>query len=129
MDAREAERPQEKPASNGAQEELDRRWPELAASLREGLGVRERGFFAPGGPVRPRLKGDTLILTAPSQFVLDIIKGPNVQKIAAEKASAFFGHPMQVQFALAGQLDASGKDPMDALLALGEEHSDIMTIK
>jgi len=26
-------------------------------------------------------------------------------------------------------LDASGKDPMDALLALGEEHSDIMTIK
>ena len=129
MDAREAERPQEKPASNGAQEELDRHWPELTASLREGLGVRERGFFAPGGPVRPRLKGDTLILTAPSQFVLDIIKGPNVQKIAAEKASAFFGHPMQVQFALAGQLDASGKDPMDALLALGEEHSDIMTIK
>ena len=129
MDAREAERPQEKPASNGAQEELDRRWPELAASLREGLGVRERGFFAPGGPVRPRLKGDTLILTAPSQFVLDIIKSPNVQKIAAEKVSAFFGRPMQVQFALAGQLDASGRDPMDALLALGKEHSDIMTIK
>ena len=129
MDAREAEKPQEKKATDGAQEELDRRWPELVASLREGLGVRERGFFAPGGPVRPRLKGDALILTAPSQFVLDIIKGPNVQKIAAEKASAFFGHPMQVQFALAGQLDASGKDPMDALLALGEEHSDIMTIK
>ena len=128
MDAREIERAPEK-ASDGAQEELDRRWPELAASLREGLGVRERGFFAPGGPVRPRLKGDTLILTAPSQFVLDIIKSPNVQKIAAEKASAFFGHPMQVQFALAGQLDASGKDPMDALLALGKEHSDIMTIK
>ena len=129
MDAREAEKPQEKKATDGAQEELDRRWPELVASLREGLGVRERGFFAPGGPVRPRLKGDTLILTAPSQFVLDIIKGPNVQKIAAEKASAFFGRPMQVQFALAGQLDASGRDPMDALLALGEEHSDIMTIK
>ncbi len=129
MDAREAEKPQEKKATDGVQEELDRRWPELVASLREGLGVRERGFFAPGGPVRPRLKGDTLILTAPSQFVLDIIKGPNVQKIAAEKASAFFGRPMQVQFALAGQLDASGRDPMDALLALGEEHSDIMTIK
>ena len=129
MDAREAEKPQEKKATDGAQEELDRRWPELAASLREGLGVRERGFFAPGGPVRPRLKGDALILTAPSQFVLDIIKSPNVQKIAAEKASAFFGRPMQVQFALAGQLDASGRDPMDALLALGEEHSDIMTIK
>ena len=121
--------PADSAPQTGAQAELDRRWPELAASLREGLGVRERGFFAPGGPVRPRVKGDTLILTAPSQFVLDIIKGPNVQKIAAEKASAFFGRPMQVQFALAGQLDASGKDPMDALLALGKEHSDIMTIK
>ena len=121
--------PADSAPQTGAQAELDRRWPELAASLREGLGVRERGFFAPGGPVRPRVKGDTLILTAPSQFVLDIIKSPNVQKIAAEKASAFFGRPMQVQFALAGQLDASGKDPMDALLALGKEHSDIMTIK
>ena len=79
--------------------------------------------------IKDAVKGDTLILTAPSQFVLDIIKSPNVQKIAAEKVSAFFGRSMQVQFALAGQLDASGKDPMDALLALGEEHSDIMTIK
>ena len=31
--------------------------------------------------------------------------------------------------ALAGQTDASGKDPMEALLALGKEHSDILTIK
>ena len=117
------------PKSGGVQEELDRRWPELAASLREGLGVRERGFFAPGGPVRPRWKGDTLMLTAPTQFVLDIIKNPRVQALTAEKASAFFGKPVQVQFALAGQVDASGKDPMDALLAAGQQHSDIMTIK
>ena len=113
----------------GAQAELDRRWPELAASLREDLGVRERGFFAPGGPVRAVLKGDTLILTAQTQFVLDIIKNPRVQQLAAQKASAFFGRPMQAQFALAGQTDASGKDPMDALIARGKEHSDIMTIR
>ena len=113
----------------GAQEELDRRWPELAASLREGLGVRERGFFAPGGPVRPLVKGDTLVLTAPSQFVLDIIKNPNVQKLAQEKASAFFGRTMQVSFALAGRTDASGKDPMQTLVSFGQAHSDILTIK
>ena len=113
----------------GAQAELDRRWPELAASMREDLGVRERGFFAPGGPVRAVLKGDTLILTAQTQFVLDIIKNPRVQQLAAQKASAFFGRPMQAQFALAGQTDASGKDPMDALIARGKEHSDIMTIR
>ena len=121
--------PADSAPQTGAQAELDRRWPELAASLREDLGVRERGFFAPGGPVRAVLKGDTLILTAQTQFVLDIIKNPRVQQLAAQKASAFFGRPMQAQFALAGQADASGKDPMDALLARGKEHSDIMTIR
>ncbi len=75
------------------------------------------------------MKGDTLILTAQTQFVLDIIKNPRVQQLAAQKASAFFGRPMQAQFALAGQADASGKDPMDALIARGKEHSDIMTIR
>ena len=121
--------PADSAPQTGAQAELDRRWPELAASLREDLGVRERGFFAPGGPVRAVLKGDTLILTAQTQFVLDIIKNSRVQQLAAQKASAFFGRPMQAQFALAGQADASGKDPMDALIARGKEHSDIMTIR
>ena len=121
--------PADSAPQTGAQAELDRRWPELAASLREDLGVRERGFFAPGGPVRAVLKGDMLILTAQTQFVLDIIKNPRVQQLAAQKASAFFGRPMQAQFALAGQADASGKDPMDALIARGKEHSDIMTIR
>ena len=121
--------PADSAPQTGAQAELDRRWPELAASLREDLGVRERGFFAPGGPVRAVLKGDTLILTAQTQFVLDIIKNSRVQQLAAQKASAFFGRPMQAQFALAGQTDASGKDPMDVLIARGKEHSDIMTIR
>ena len=121
--------PADSAPQTGAQAELDRRWPELAASMREDLGVRERGFFAPGGPVRAGLKGDTLILKAQTQFVLDIIKNPRVQQLAAQKASAFFGRPMQAQFALAGQTDASGKDPMDALIARGKEHSDIMTIR
>ncbi len=121
--------PADSAPQTGAQAELDRRWPELAASMREDLGVHERGFFAPGGPVRAVLKGDTLILTAQTQFVLDIIKNPRVQQLAAQKASAFFGRPMQAQFALAGQTDASGKDPMDALIARGKEHSDIMTIR
>ena len=121
--------PSSSKAQNAAQEDLERRWPELAASLREGLGVRERGFFAPGGPVRPVLAGDVLTLTAPSQFVLDIIKNPNVQALAAEKASAFLGRPVRVQFALAGQTNAAGKDPMDALVSLGQQHSDVFTIK
>ena len=127
----EQDTPSQAPAkpSDAAQEELERRWPELAASLREGLGVRERGFFAPGGPVRPVLAGDVLTLTAPSQFVLDIIKNPNVQALAAEKASAFLGRSVRVQFALAGQTNAAGRDPMDALISLGQQHGDVFTIK
>ena len=127
----EQDTPSQAPAkpSDAAQEELERRWPELAASLREGLGVRERGFFAPGGPVRPVLAGDVLTLTAPSQFVLDIIKNPNVQALAAEKASAFLGRSVRGQVARAGQTNAAGKDPMDALISLGQQHGDVGTIK
>ena len=55
--------------------------------------------------------------------MLDIIKNPRVQQLAAQKASAFFGRPMQAQFALAGQTDASGKDPMDALIARGKANA------
>ncbi len=121
--------PSPAPAPDSAQSELDRRWPELATQLRQGLGVRERGFFAPGGPVRPVLQGDTLTLTAPTQFVLEIIQSPRVQQLAAEKASAFFGRPIQVRFALAGALDAAGSDPMQALFTRGAAHEDIITIK
>ena len=113
----------------GAQTELEQRWPELAAKLREGLGVRERGFFAPGGPITPRVQGETLYLQVPTQFVLDIIKPPQVLSALSEKASAFFGKPMRVQPVLAGQVGTNGKDPMDELLALGQQHSDIITIK
>ena len=121
--------PSPAPAPDSAQSELDRRWPELATQLRQGLGVRERGFFAPGGPVRPVLQGDTLTLTAPTQFVLEIIQSPRVQQLAAEKASAFFGRPIQVRFALAGALDAAGSDPMQALFTRGAAHEGIITIK
>ena len=104
-------------------------WPELAASLRESLGVRERGFFAPNGPIRPMLKDGALTLVTDTQFVQDIIKRPDVEKLIREKAAAVLGRPVQVRFALRGQVAADGKDPMDALVAFGGRHEDIFTIK
>ena len=104
-------------------------WPELAASLRESLSLRERGFFAPNGPIRPMMQDGTLTLVADSEFVRDIIKRPDVEALIREKAAAVIGKPVAVRFALKGQVTQSGKDPMDALVAFGGEHNDIFTIK
>ena len=39
------------------------------------------------------------------------------------------GRAVGVRFALKGQVTQSGNDPMDALVAFGERHEDIFTIK
>ena len=111
--------PADSAPQTGAQAELDRRWPELAASMREDLGVRERGFFAPGGPVRAVLKGDTLILTAQTQFVLDIIKNPRVQQLAAAEGKRVARHDPCRRSSRLQRTDGRrrGSDPMDALIA------------
>ncbi|MFR1259182.1 MAG: DNA polymerase III subunit gamma/tau [Oscillospiraceae bacterium] len=117
--------PADSAPQTGAQAELDRRWPELAASMREDLGVRERGFFAPGGPVRAVLKGDTLILTAHA-VCAGHYQNPRVQQLAAQKASAF--RQTHAGAVRACRTDGRlGKDLMDALIARGK-NSDIMTI-
>lgn len=104
-------------------------WPELAQSLRTELSVRERGFFAPNGPIHPILNENTLTLVAESDFVLNIIRKPAIQELVQKKASAVLGRPIGVKFALKGQVAQSGKDPMDALVAFGGQHEDIFTIK
>lgn len=67
------EQKQAEPRNGGAEI-----WPELTQALRESLSVRERGFFASNGPVKPLLKGDTLTLIADTDFVLNIIRKPEV---------------------------------------------------
>ena len=104
-------------------------WPELTQALRESLSVRERGFFASNGPVKPLLKGDTLTLIADTDFVLNIIRKPEVQTLVQQKASAMLGRHVGVQFARKGQITQQGNDPMDALVAFGGQHNDIFTIK
>ena len=104
-------------------------WPDLAQSLRSELSMRERGFFAPNGPVHPVLKDDTLTLAADTDFVLNIIRKPAVQELVQKKASAALGRPIAVRFALKGQVTENGNDPMDALVAFGGQHNDIFTIK
>ncbi|CDB87591.1 unknown [Firmicutes bacterium CAG:170] len=75
------------------------------------------------------LKGDTLTLIADTDFVLNIIRKPEVQTLVQQKASAMLGRPVGVQFARKGQITQQGNDPMDALVAFGGQHNDIFTIK
>ena len=104
-------------------------WPELCQRIREDLGVRERGFFAPEGPVQPVLRGSELILTCQNNFILDMVKKPETEALAKEKAALVLGRPVSVRFALQSQVSNTGEDPMDALLAVGRQHQDIFTIK
>ena len=104
-------------------------WPELSERLRASLSAKDRGFFAPNGPVRPVLQGESLIMAADNEFVLGMIKKPAIEQLVREKASAILGKPVAVRFALKNQVASHGEDPMDALVQFGRQHSDIFTIK
>ena len=124
--AAQPEPPAEKP---GAQEAPPGFWPELAAALQQSLGPRERGFLSVDGPVHASLAGDTLLVVADSDFVLEMIRREDVAQIIRSKASAILKRPVAVRFARKGQADAAGHDPMDALVRFGEDHPNLFTIK
>lgn len=105
-------------------------WPALSEKLRAELSAKDRGFFAANGPLHPVLQGEsTLIMAADNEFVLDMVKKPAIEQLIREKASALLGRPVAVRFALKNQVSNLGKDPMDALVQFGQQHSDIFTIK
>ena len=105
-------------------------WPALSEKLRAELSAKDRGFFAANGPLHPVLQGEsTLIMAADNEFVLGMVKKPAIEQLIREKASALLGRPVAVRFALKKQVSNLGKDPMDALVQFGEQHSDIFTIK
>ena len=105
-------------------------WPALSEKLRAELSAKDRGFFAANGPLHPVLQGEsTLIMAADNEFVLGMVKKPAIEQLIREKASALLGRPVAVRFALKNQVSNLGKDPMDALVQFGQQHSDIFTIK
>jgi DNA polymerase-3 subunit gamma/tau len=104
-------------------------WPELSAKLREALSVREKGFFAANGPIQAVLNGDMLTLAADSDFVLGMIRKPEIEEVVKQKAAAVLGRPVRVKLALKSQVTGTGDDPLDELVAFGGKHDDIFTIK
>ena len=104
-------------------------WPELSARVREGLHARDKGFFMPGGPISASLKGDTLYLAAETDFVLSLIKKPEYEALIREKAAAVLKRPVAVKLGLKNQMETANSDFMDNLARLGQEHTDIFTIR
>ena len=124
------ERPPAQPAPAPQAETPAGFWPALSEKLRAELSAKDRGFFAANGPLHPVLQGEsTLIMAADNEFVLGMVKKPAIEQLIREKASALLGRPVAVRFALKNQVSNLGKDPMDALVQFGEQHSDIFTIK
>lgn len=104
-------------------------WPELSARIREGVHVKDRGFFMPGGPISAALKGDTLYLAAETDFVLSLIKKPEYEALIRDKAAAVLKRPVNVKLGLKNQMETANSDFMDNLTRLGQEHTDIFTIR
>ena len=124
------EMPPAQPAPAPQAETPEGFWPALSEKLRAELSAKDRGFFAANGPLHPVLQGEsTLIMAADNEFVLGMVKKPAIEQLIREKASALLGRPVAVRFALKNQVSNLGKDPMDALVQFGEQHSDIFTIK
>jgi len=103
-------------------------WIEVATQIRQELtSPAVRGYFAPNpnAAVQGVLIGDRLELRCENGFVLGFINKPDILLLAARKASAVLGRPVQ-----AVAVDKSGtvSDSMEHFLKFGEQHPDRIRI-
>ena len=105
-------------------------WSDLAADIRSELGTSLRGFFATteNAPLRGILAGEKLVLACQNEWVVDIVKKPEILELVARKASAKLGRPMRVVVT-----DDTGfeekNEQMEQLLNFGRNHTDIVNIR
>ncbi len=104
-------------------------WTEVATQMCRELPMPLiRGYLAPGpkAAVQGVLTGDRLELRCNNSFVLDSINKIEVLQLAARKASAILGRPVQ---AVAVDKTKVTTDAMEHFLNFGQQHSDIIHIK
>ena len=104
-------------------------WPELSARIQAELPPSIRGFFVPGGPVTPLLRGEALLLGLETDFLLQKIRTPERETMISEKASALLRRPIRAKFVKAQQLQQNSTQLMDNLIELGREYPDIITLR
>ena len=103
-------------------------WTEVASQMRQELKPPILGYFAPNpnAPVQGVLRGDRLELRCDNDFVLKFIDKPEVLQLAARKASAILGRPVQ---AVAVDKTKSVSDGMDHFINFGKQYPDFVNIK
>ena len=104
-------------------------WPDFAARLKAEVPNKCKGFIP--GTIQPVLEQNLLTLVAESKFVKNILDIPDVLEPAARIASAMLGRPIRAKCAERNKLAgaAGGKDLLNDLVAFGQEHDTIISIK
>ena len=104
-------------------------WPDFSARLKAEVPNKCKGFLP--GTVQPLMEQNLLTLVAESRFVKNILDIPEVLEPAARIASAMLGKPIRVRCVernkSAGM--AGGKDLLNDLVAFGQKHDSIISIK
>ena len=104
-------------------------WPDFAARLKAEVPNKCKGFIP--GTIQPVVEQNLLTLAAESKFVKNILDIPEVLEPAARIASAMLGRPIRVKCAERGKTAGTvgGKDLLNDLVAFGQEHDTIISIK
>ena len=103
-------------------------WLDLIGGIRSELKMGAKGFFAPEGPVKGRLQGDTLLLVCDNVFVCKEIDKPDILEIVKRKASALLGRPTQVRI-VDGSAQPGRNANMERLMEFGRANSNIVKIR
>jgi DNA polymerase-3 subunit gamma/tau len=104
-------------------------WTEVATQIRQELTAPAvRGYFAPNpnAAVQGVLVGDRLELRCDNAFVLGFVNKPEILQLAARKASAVLGRPVQ---AVALDKNSAASDGMEHFVKLSQQHPDCIRIK
>ena len=105
-------------------------WPELVQRVRAALKPPAQGMFAvaANAPINGKIRGDTLLLLAQTDFALNIVDRPNVLQTVAEVASSLAGRRLRVEVRRAGAVKNCNSG-FDRLLSFGAEHPEIVDLK
>ena len=105
-------------------------WADLCAQMRPELSKPMAGFFssAERSPIKGRVRGDRVGLICANAYVVQQIDKPEIKELAARKAGAILGRPVQIVIVDRTAKPEKSKQ-MEQLIAFGKAHNDIVNIK